>query len=372
MYYLDNSATTKVNQKAIEKAVYIMNECFGNPSSLHSLGFNAEKELRLARDIISQKLCVNSSEITFTSGGTESNNLAIFGAVEQNKRNGKKILTSQIEHPSVIESMKRLEQMGYSVIYLKPNENGEIGKEQIYENLTSDTILVSLMSVNNETGAILPLECVKSSIKRANSKAFFHVDNVQGFQKINLDIKKLGIDLMSISAHKVHGTKGTGALYINKEKRIKPIIFGGGQEKAIRSGTENIVGIASFGVAVSENDRSFNAKELNDYLREELSKIPEIIINSPKNASPYILNFSLGKIKGETMLHYLSQKEIYVSTGSACSGAKPSSVLTAMGLNKERIESSLRVSFSKENTREDIAMLCATINEGMKSLAYRL
>lgn len=369
MYYLDNSATTKVSTKSAQKAVEIMTKKFGNPSSFHSMGFSAEKELRTAREIILNSLGGNG-EIIFTSGGTESDNLAIFGAVEQNKRNGKRIVTSMIEHPAVLEPMKQLEQRGFEVIYLKPNEEGNIEKSQIYENITADTILVSLMSVNNETGAILPLEAVSPAIKRANSKAIFHCDNVQGYLKTNINPKKLCIDLMSISGHKVHAPKGVGALYISKNSKIKPIIFGGGQEKNLRSGTENMSSICAFGVAVGEYEKSTNIKEIHSFAKEELLKIDEIKINSPTNGSPYILNFSLGKIKGETMLHFLSQKEIYVSTGSACSGAKPSNVLYAMGFDKERIESSIRLSFCKDTVKEELEFFISALKEGISSLSH--
>ncbi len=370
MHYLDNSSTTKVNIDAAKKAMWIMTECFGNPSSLHSLGFSAEKELRKARETIINSLSVNEGELIFTSGGTESNNTAILGAALQNIRNGNRIVSSEIEHPSVKESLKKLSEMGFEVVFLKPDKSGNISKKDVFNAVNEKTILVSLMSVNNETGAILPLEEVAGAIKRKAPRALFHTDNVQGFLKNKLNIKKLGIDLVSISAHKVHGMKGTGALYIAKNKRIKPLLLGGGQEKNIRSGTENLPGIVAFSEAVSLYKRENEVKALNEFLREELKKIPYIKINSPDNASPYILNFSLMKVRGETMLHYLSEREIYVSVGSACSGSKPSAVLSAMELSPKEIESSVRVSFSPNNNREDVDALIFHLKEGLENIAH--
>ncbi|MFI3206079.1 MAG: aminotransferase class V-fold PLP-dependent enzyme [Clostridia bacterium] len=240
----------------------------------------------------------------------------------------------------------------------------------MYTSVTKDTILVSLMSINNETGYRLPLDCVATAIKRAESPAFFHCDNVQGFMKDIINPKKLGIDLMSISGHKVHAPKGVGALYVAKGKRIKPLMFGGGQENSMRVGTENMAGICAFAQAVKSYKKNPEIKELNRFLREELSQFSQIEINSPDNASPYILNFSLGKIKGETMLHFLAEREIFVSTGSACSGSKASHVLQNMGLEKEKIETSLRISFSNDNNKEDIIALIKALKEGFKNLAH--
>ncbi len=368
MYYFDNSATTKVYEEVAQKAYEMMTVCFGNPSSVHSMGFNAEKELRTARQTLKDSLSVTKGELIFTSGGTESNNLAILGIAEQYKKTGKRIVTTQLEHASVLGAMKELETRGFEVIYLKPNSEGFIDTHDIIRAITADTILVSVMSVNNETGAILPIEFISKVIKRNAPKAFFHVDHVQGFQKVKLKAKD--IDLISISAHKVHAPKGCGALYMADRVRLKPIIFGSSQEKSIRPGTENVSSAVAFSHAVSLNKKG-NVEELNRYLRDELEKIPEIEINSPKDASPYILNISIGKIKGETMLHFLSNKGIYVSTGSACTGSNLSHVLTAMGLSREKVESSLRISFSKMNTIEEVEVLISALKEGLFSLAYR-
>lgn len=372
--YLDNSATTMVCEEAAEKALYMMTQCYGNPSSLHSMGFKAEKEVEAAREAIAEKLFCKTSEVFFTSGGTESNNLAVLSGANSRKRFGKKIVTTALEHPSVLEAMRELENQGFHVVYLMPDKNGIITSEMAAEAVDTDTVLVSMMSVNNETGLIMPLEAVRDAIKQTGSRALFHVDNVQGFCKIPLHTARLGIDLMSVSGHKIHGPKGVGALYIKEKTRLAPRILGGGQEKGMRSGTENVPAICAMGAAVqSSGDQNENYRhvlELNRLLAGKLSEINGVGINSPEGSLPYILNFSCGEIRGETMLHFLESRGIYVSTGSACSKAKPSHVLTAMGLPKNRISSSIRVSFSRYSREEDIAALAEAITEGMAVLAH--
>lgn len=373
-YYFDNSATTMVCREAAEKALYMMQTCYGNPSSLHSLGFSAEKEMDSAREILAGKLSCQPKELFFTSGGTESNNIAILGGAKAKSRLGKKIVTTAMEHPSVLEPMKQLEKEGFQVVYLKPDSHGEIDPALLYEAITKDTILVSMMSVNNETGAVQPLKDAAAAIKRAGSPALFHVDHVQGFGKLPLSPAKLGIDLMSISGHKIHAPKGVGALYLNAKARVLPRTFGGGQERAIRPGTEPVPAICAMGAAAQalpDEKKELEAiSALNTALKEELLKIPEITINSPEQALPYILNFSCGKVRAETMLHFLESKNIYVSTGSACSKAKPSHVLSAMDLPRERIESSIRVSFSRFNTPDQIPVLVSALREGLSTLAH--
>lgn len=372
--YLDNSATTKVLESAAKKAYDTMLLNYGNPSSLHSLGFKAEKIISEAREVFANIIKCESEEVYFTSGGTESNNTAIFGAVKAKKRLGNKIVTTAMEHPSVMECMKELEKEGYIVTYLKPDKSGNISKLDVINAIDKNTILVSMMSVNNETGAILPIDIVAPAIKKAQSPALFHVDNVQGFGKLNINVKKLGIDLLSASGHKLHAPKGIGGLYINKKAHIVPHSFGGGQEKGMRPGTESTPLIAAFCEALKNlpdaNKELIRLKELNDYLRAELCKIEGLSVNSPVNNLPYILNFSTLKVRGETMLHYLESKGIYVSTGSACSKAKPSHVLSAMGLSNKHIETSLRVSFSRYTTKEELITLIDEINKGLSSLAH--
>ncbi len=371
MYYLDNGATTKVDDEACEKAIYIMKECFGNPSSIHSMGFSAEKELRAARETLLSSLKSKDGEIIFTSGGTEANNLAIFGTVMQNARFGKKIVSCETEHSSVRNCMKLLQKKGFEVVFLKPNQDGEIEESQIIDAITEDTILVSLMSVNNETGYKMPIECVKQAIKNANSKAYFHCDNVQGFLKEDFYPEKLGIDLMSVSGHKVHAPKGVGALYIAKGVKIKPMLVGGGHENNVRAGTQNLPSICAFSKAVENYKKNPNIKELKQMLMDGLAKYEFVQINSPKMSSDYVLNISTGKIKGETMLHFLSQKQIFVSTGSACTGVNASHVLTSMNFDKPRIESSLRISFSKDSNSDDVNAFLSALEEGFQKIAYK-
>lgn len=372
--YLDNSATTKVCEAAAKKAFDVMLTNYGNPSSLHSLGFQAEKIISEARLSVANVIKAEKDEIYFTSGGTESNNTAIFGAVKAKKRLGNKIVTTAVEHPSVLECMKELEKEGFEVVYLKPDKSGNLNKSDVLNAIDSKTILVSMMSVNNETGAIMPLDIVAPAIKKANSPALFHIDNVQGFGKLNLNVKKLSCDLMSVSGHKLHAPKGIGALYISKKAHVLPHHFGGGQEKGIRPGTESVPLIAAFSEAVKQLPETMKEYkrlyEINMLLREKLNEIEGVNINSPENNLPYILNFSTMLVRGETMLHYLESRNIYVSTGSACSKAKPSHVLSSMGLSNKHIETSLRASFSRETTKEEVLLLAEEIKNGLNSLAH--
>lgn len=374
MHYLDNSATTVVSKQAAEKALEIMTKIYGNPSSLHKMGFEAKCELDNAREIIASCMHAGEDEIYFTSGGTESNNLAIFGAAKAKNRFGNKIVTTEIEHPSVLEAINELEKDGYEIVKIKPEKDGNILPEKIESEIDEKTILVSIMMINNETGAVLPVKSAANAIKRKKSPALLHTDAVQAFTKTEIFPKKLGADLITVSGHKVHAPKGVGALYVSKQARILPTIFGGGQEKNLRSGTEGLSQICAFAKAVETSKdikESYDYIEsLNKYLRKELQNVPEVHINSPDNASPYVLNFAAGKVRAETMLHFLSDKDIYVSSGSACGRLKPSHVLEAMNLQKEIIDSSIRVSFSTDNNKEDIDALILALNEGLKTLHY--
>lgn len=373
-HYLDNSATTKVSKAAAQKAFDIMCENYGNASSLHSLGLKAETELDAARKIISKALGCESSEIYFTSGGTEANNTAVFGAAQALKRRANKIVTSSVEHSSVLESMKELENRGFDVIYLSPDENGIITADKISNAVDDKTILVSIMTANNETGALNDISKIRKIVTAKKSPALIHTDAVQAFGKINIKVKKSDVDLMTITAHKIHGPKGVGALYIKKGKRIVPLHFGGEQEKKIRPGTEALPLIGAFGVAVSELEIDKNYEkisELNAYARKKLSQIDGITFNSGENALPYIMNISVKGIRSETMLHFLAQNEIYVSSGSACAKGKPSHVLSAMGVSRDSADSALRISFSKYNTKDDIDVLAKYIEQGIQSLAKK-
>lgn len=373
--YFDNSSTTKVCEQAAQKVLEMMTEHYGNPSSLHTMGFEAERELTCARTEIAQLLGAKKEEITFTSGGTEANNLAIFGAAHARQKRGNRIVTTAIEHPSVLNTMAQLEKEGFDVIYLKPDSQGHIAPRQLFEAVNADTILVSMMAVNNEVGTILPIDAAVQAIAQAKVPALLHVDAVQAFGKLSLKPGKSKIDLMSVSAHKIHGPKGVGALYVSSNVHIVPRTFGGGQEKNLRPGTEAMPLIAGFSAAVkalpSLVEETKAIAEITDYCRTELGKLDGITVNSPADALPYILNFSTCAVRSETMLHYLASKQIFVSSGSACSKAKPSHVLSAMELSREQIQSSLRISFSRYNTLEEAQKFIAALKQGLHEITRR-
>ena len=374
MHYLDNSATTRVSKTAADKAYEIMTEIYGNPSSLHLMGMNAEKELELARKRVSAALGATNEELFFTSGGTEANNTALFGAAYAKRRSGKRIVISSVEHSSVLEAAARLEQEGFEVVRIAPQIDGRIHPEDVAEAVNDDTILVSVMLVNNETGAVMPVKDIFETARDKNDKIICHTDAVQAFGKLDFSPRKLGADLLSVSAHKVHAPKGCGALYIKRRVRIIPRQFGGEQEKKIRPGTEALPLIAAFGAACEEFDVEGNGErvaELNSYARQRLLEIGEVVINSPENALPYVLNISAGRVRSETMLHFLEKREVFVSSGSACAKGKPSHVLGAMGIDRDRADSALRISFSKLNTKADVDALCEGIAEGLGTLAHR-
>lgn len=372
--YLDNSATTRVCKAAADKALYMMTECYGNPSSLHSKGFAAEREMAAARESIAERLGAQPGEIYFTSGGTESDNLAILGAAHAKRRSGSRIVTTAIEHPAVLNTMAQLEKEGFEVVYVQPEADGNIPAEKFAAAIDAKTILVSVMAVNNETGAVLPLKEIAGIIKRRRSPALFHTDAVQAFCKQPLSMKKLGVDLISVSGHKVHAPKGVGALAVRFGVRILPHSFGGGQERGLRPGTEGVPQICAFGAAVrampAEREAEETVRAVRNHLLERLAEMPEVTLNSPENAVPYIVNLSAGRVRAETMLHFLAERGIYVSSGSACGKAKPSHVLAAMGLVKDRIETSLRVSLSAENTREEIDAFADALLLGMRTLSH--
>ena len=373
-HYLDNSATTAVSAKAAEKAYRIMVENYGNPSSLHLKGMQAEQELEAARRSVARALGAQIEEIFFTSGGTEANNTALFGIAQAKKRRGNRIIISSIEHSSVIEAAKRLENDGFEVVKILPDSDGVITPESVLREVDGNTILVSVMCVNNEIGAVMPVGEIFSAVKEKNSEVICHTDAVQAFGKIPLNARRLSADLITVSAHKVHAPKGCGALYIKKSIRIVPHQYGGEQEKKIRPGTEALPLIAAFGVACEEFaiEENYGAvSELNAYAREKLLAIDGVTVNSPENALPYVLNISAGRVRSETMLHFLEELDVFVSSGSACAKGKPSHVLSAMGLSGERADSALRISFSKYNSKDDIDALCKGIETGLSVLAHR-
>lgn len=362
--YLDNCSTTKPREEVIEEMIYVLREEYGNPSSLHRMGFTVEKKIEDIRYNIARFLKVDKDEIYFTSGGTESNNMAIQSIINKYSRLGKHIITTRIEHPSVLNILKDYEEKGYDVTYLDVNSEGLISLDQLKESIREDTILLSIMQVNNEIGSIQPIWEIKNILRDIESIALIHLDGVQAFGKVHISLEDWGIDTFSFSGHKIYGPKGIGGLYINKDLNLNPIIFGGNQERGLRSGTENVPGIMGLGKAVELMEKNFEKEQkwvngIKQYLIKKLkAEIDNIHINSPMNekSSPYILNVSFEYVRGEVLLHYLENKGIYVSTSSACSskGTEKSHVLLALGLSDRLIEGAIRFCFSHENTKEDI------------------
>ncbi len=369
--YLDNSATTRVCEEAAQKALEMMTEFYGNPSSLHSKGLEAEHEIQYARKIIAGSVSAMPEEIYFTSGGTEGNNTAVFGAVNALKRRGKRIVTTAIEHSSVYEAMQELEKQGYEVIYLPPDESGCVRAEDIKKAVTKDTILVSIMAVNNELGSVQPISAVKRAVTAAGSPALFHVDAVQAYMKMPVIPKRTGIDLMTVSGHKIHAPKGVGALYVKKGVRIIPLHYGGMQERKLRPGTEAAPLICAMGRAVEVYDRQQGEKikELNKIFRQRLSEIDGIVFNSDEGCLPYIINFSLPGFRSETLLHFLAERGIFVSSGSACAKGHKSHVLEAMKYDDKRADSALRISFSDENSADDANIIVNNLKIAVSTLA---
>lgn len=372
--YLDNSATTKVCEKAIDAILNAMQYDYGNATSLHRKGFEAEKLIINAKKEISKALMCSENEIYFTSGATESNNMAIIGAVLANKRRGKKIITTAIEHSSVLEPTKFLETMGYEVVRIKPNENGEFLPMDFFNEVDDNTVLVSTMFVNNELGTILPVCEIAKAVKAKNKQTIFHTDAVQGFLKLPLKVKNTDIDLLSFSGHKIYAPKGIGVLYAKKGIKLQPLLYGGGQQNGVRVGTDSVPLISGLGQAISEilpqrEKLLSNYKELKNYLLSKLESNENIVINSKENDAPYIVNISVKKIRSEIMLHYLEQFNIYVSSGSACSKGANSHVLLAFGYDKDRVDTALRISFSKDTTKEDLDFFVQKLNDGINSLA---
>lgn len=373
-HYLDNSATTKVSDRAAQKAFEMMTTEYANPSSLHSFGFSVAKELELAREKVARLLGADPTEIIFTSGGTEANNLATLGTIEAMKRRGNRIVTTATEHSSVFDTMLKLQKDGFEVVFINPDECGNINPADVINAVDDKTILVSIMLTNNETGAVYPVREIFSQIKRRFPQVTLHTDAVQAAGKTEIKVKNLSCDLLTVSGHKIHAPKGVGALYIRKGVRLISRTFGGSQERKLRTGTESTPLICAFGTACEEVDIAKNtetAKELNTYLRDKLSEMKGIRINSPVDASPFVLNFSVLGIRSETMLHHLASRGVYVSSGSACSKGAKSHVLSSMGLSDDIIDSAIRVSFSKHNTMSDCDALIEGITEGMNTLAKR-
>ncbi len=353
MIYLDNAATTKMTDAA--KNAYI-EAPFGNPSSLHNLGIEAERVVRDTREKLAKKLNATREEVFFTSGGSESNNTAIFGAARARARRGKHIITTAVEHASVLEACKTLEKDGFKVTYLAPQD---ITPEGVVSAMGDDTVLVSIMAVNNEVGEVFPIFDIARAVKAKNKDVIFHSDAVQAFGKIPLNLRDGNIDLLSISGHKIHAPKGIGALYVRRGVRILPLICGGGQEKGMRSGTENVPGIAALGAVL---DFDIMDGTLINRLKDGLSQVESVhILKEPK--APHVLSISIPKYPSEVLMRILEERGIYVSSGSACSKGKRSYVLSAYGVNPKLIDSAIRVSLSRYTTEEEIDEFIKAVKE---------
>ena len=375
--YFDNSATTRCYPEVAEIVVKTMTEDFGNPSAMHLKGVEAEKYVREAAQTLAKILKVNEKEIIFTSGGTESNNLALFGGADANKRSGNHIITTSVEHAAVGQPAERLEQMGYEVTIVPVDHRGVVQLEALEKALRPDTILVSTMYVNNEVGAVMPVEEIAKLVHEKSPKALYHVDAIQAFGKYRIYPKKAGIDMLSVSSHKIHGPKGVGFLYINEKARIQPQILGGGQQAGMRSGTDNVPGIAGLGVAAKMVYTDFDEKvehmyQLKERLAEGFLKLPDVRLNGMeiREGAPQILSASFLGVRSEVLLHTLEEKGIYVSAGSACSShkRKAAGTLSAMGMEAAQRESTLRFSFSEENTFEEVDYALEVIGQVLPML----
>ena len=361
--YFDNSATTVVTESVKDIVVKAMTEDYGNPSSMHMIGVNAEKYVKTAKENIAKILKVDVGEIYFTSGGTEGNNMAIIGSANANKRAGNRVITTKIEHSSVANPMKYLEKQGFDVVYLPVDNNGIVDMEVLKKEMTKDTILVSIMNVNSEVGAIEPVSEIGKYIKSVNPSVVYHVDAIQAFGKMEIRPRKENIDILTVSGHKIHAPKGSGFMYIKKNTKVNPIILGGGQQEGMRSGTENVPGIAGIGQAAKDcydnlEKNVAHMTELKDCLIDELSKFDGVTINSQKGnvGAPHIVSASFENVRSEVLLHALEDKGIYISAGSACSSNRPavSETLKAMGIDSKLLGSTVRFSFCELNKKEEI------------------
>ncbi|MDE6539654.1 MAG: cysteine desulfurase [Ruminococcus sp.] len=370
--YLDNAATTKPCPEAVEALMEAVTENFGNPSSLHRAGLNAQLAVDRARKIIAGSIGADVGEIYFTSGATESNNLALRGTMGAYGKRKNKIIISAVEHASIEETVTALEKQGFEAVRISPRTDGKFYVEDFINACDEKTCIVSIMLVNNETGHILPVKDIFMAVKKRFPEIITHCDCVQGYMKIPVRVKSLNADMISLSGHKIHAIKGVGALYIRKGVRVVPIVTGGYQEKGIRSGTESVPLISAFGSAVEKysstiNERYEKVTGLKKYLLEKLSKIDGISINSPENASPYVVNISAGK-RSEIMLHFMEQREIYISSGSACSKGQQSGVLEQFGITGKNADSALRISMTADTTTEELDFFVETLREGMEKI----
>lgn len=371
--YLDNAATTRAAEEVVKIVSEVMLNDYGNPSSKHIKGVDAENYIKKSSEIIAKTLKCSEKEILFTSGGTESNNMAIIGAAMANRRRGNHVLVSSVEHSSVKEPFRYLEENGFRVTYLPVDGSGVVSVEALKEALDTETILVSVMLVNNEIGTIEPVEEIGRIVKAFDSEIVFHVDAIQAYGKMRIFPKKMNIDLMSVSGHKIHGPKGTGFLYVKEKTKIKPLILGGGQQRAMRSGTENVPGIAGLGKAVELiYTKDFDSRidkmyELRDYFVSELENLEGVTVNGKygRESAPHVVSASFDGVRAEVLLHALEDKNIYVSSGSACSSNKPglSSTLVAVGIKQELLDSTIRFSFCFDTTKEQLDYTLGALRE---------
>ncbi|GKZ04436.1 cysteine desulfurase [Paraclostridium bifermentans] len=375
--YLDNSATTKPYEKVVEKMVYALTTDYANPSAVHKKGVEVEKNIKKIRQEIARSIGCKDKEIIFTSGGTEANNTIIRGIANLHKKRKNHIITTNIEHPSVLRTMEDLEEQGFEVTYLKVNDKGTVNIDDVKNAIKENTILISMMHVNNEIGSIQPIKEVGKYLSTLKEKVYLHVDAVQSFAKINFKPSRYNIDFMSVSGHKLHGPKGIGFMYVKENNKIKPMLTGGGQEIGIRSGTENVAGIYGLGEAIDIIMSDLNSKIekieklkvlLKDFIVEN---IDDIKVNSPDDGVCHILNISFKDVKGEVLLHHLAQQGVFVSTGSACSSKKKGShVLNAIGLTPQEIDGAIRFSLSDMTTEEEINEACEIIKKSVEELRF--
>lgn len=370
--YLDNSATTRCYDEVAALVSKVMCTDYGNPSSMHHKGVEAEQYLRYARETLARLLKVNEKEILFTSGGTEADNIALIGTAMANHRRGRHLITTRMEHPAVLQTMAYLERQGFEVTYLPVDHEGRISLSDLERAIRKDTILVSIMHVNNEIGSVQPIAEAGELIKRCNPQTLFHVDAVQGFGKFRIHPARMEIDMLSVSGHKIHGPKGVGFLYIRSGSKVNPIVYGGGQQKGMRSGTENVPGIAGLARAAElvyadlerDVDRMYGLREM---LIEGVSRIEDVRVNGcpGREGAPHIVSLSVRGVRSEVLLHALEEKEIYVSAGSACSSNKPqiSDTLKAIGVERDLLGSTIRFSFSVFTTEEEIRYTIQALTE---------
>ena len=371
MIYLDNAATTIPDIQVVEEIQRVLMDCYANPSALYSEGMKSASLLEKAREQLAVELGCSAKEVYFTASGTEANNMAVLGTARVRKHFGNEIITTGFEHPSVLNAVDALRKEGFRVHTVKPDSGGTVDPLRILELVNERTVLVAVMHINNETGSVTDVPALAGKVKQINRRTAFHSDMIQSFMKYPVSLMKTEIDTASVSAHKIHGPKGIGALYVRRGLNIEPVVYGGNQERGLRSGTENVAYASAFALAALRFDTNANlhkAAVLNDSLREALKGIDGVIVNSPDDASKYILNFSVLNYRSETVIHLLDGRGIMISAGAACSKGSASHTLTAMGLDRRTVESSLRVSFSKDNTIKEVDALIQAVRSVKDSI----